>query len=150
MEKEFVRARSVRDVVLSSVLTIAGILLILLSSSIPVNIVGCCLAIPGVLMLIFMKTDYKDAETGFRFRRLIKYFPASKKPEVLAALKDNPGKAEWKEEDASANGLMVDIYAGKNVDKVFVRVSEFIPYNYEPCTDWFSYDEKDVTSLIEK
>lgn len=142
----FLRARSVRDVVISVVLTLVGVALIFVNS-IPVNILGCCLGIPGILMLLFLKTDYKDPENGKHYRRVIKYFPASRKAEVMSALKGDPDSFEWVEESA-ANGLMVDIYVGRDSDKVYVKVSEFIPYNYVPCSDWFEFDKKQAAKLV--
>ncbi len=147
MEKEFERVRSLRDIIISAAMTVVGIVLIVLPTSVSVNIFGTCLAVPGVLMLLFLKTDYRDADTGMHFRRLIKYYPASMKAEILAALKSDPSKEDWTERSA-ADGLMLDIYAGRGGDKVFVRVSEFIPYSYEPCSEWFVYDENKVASLI--
>ena len=73
MEKEFVRVRSMRDVIISAAMTVIGIVLIILPTSVSVNIFGTCLAVPGVLMLLFLKTDYRDTETGLRFRHVIKY-----------------------------------------------------------------------------
>lgn len=146
MEKEFVRAHSLRDITVSVVLLVAGIALIVMPKSIPVNIVGTCLAIPGLLLLLFLRTDYKDPETNLRFRRKIKYYPASKKNEILAALKSEPAKYSWVE-DSYSDGVMIDVYAGKNVDKVFAHVSEFIPYSYVPCSEWFTFDHKSAGEL---
>ena len=94
MEKEFVRVRSMRDVIISAAMTVIGIVLIILPTSVSVNIFGTCLAVLGVLML--------------------------------------------------------DIYVGHGCNKVFIRVSEFIPYNYEPCSDWFEYDVAQVAQMIAK
>lgn len=128
-------------------MTVTGIVLILLPSSVSVNIFGTCLAVPGILMLLFFKSDYVDLSSGQRFRRIIKYFPASRKNEILNALKENPSKVDWNAPE-SASGLMLDIYVGCNEDKVFVRMSEFVPYNYVPCSDWFTYEEAQVAGLI--
>ncbi len=147
MEKEFVRVRSVRDIIVSVVMAVCGIVLIALPTSVSVNIFGTCLAVPGVLMLLFLKTDYKDPETGNRYRRVIKYYAASRKSEILAALKNDPAKSDWNETDSS-NGLMLDIYVSRNADEVFVRASEFIPYNYVPCSDWFSFKSDSVAKLL--
>ncbi len=147
MEKEFVRVRSVRDIIVSALMAICGIVLIALPTSVSVNIFGTCLAVPGVLMLLFLKTDYKDPETGSHYRRVIKYYAASRKSEILSALKNDPAKADWNETD-SANGLMLDIYVARKADEVFVRASEFIPYNYVPCSDWFTFKSDSVAKLL--
>lgn len=147
MEKEFTRVRSVRDIIVSAALTAVGAALFI-PQSIPVNILGCCIVIPGILMLLFLKTDYRDSESGLHFGRIIKYYPASMKNEVMSALRDDPSKSEWKDSPSANDGLLLDIYEGKDTGKVFVRVSEFIPYNYVPCSDWFEFTREKAGSLL--
>lgn len=149
MEKEFERVRSVRDIVISMVMTVAGVVCVMMPTSVSVNILGTCLAIPGILMLLFMKTDYMNPESGERFRRIIRYYPASRKSEIMDALKNDPSRYDWKE-DSAASGIMLDIYYGKSVDKVYVRVLEFIPYNYQPCSSWHIYDVAHAAGLLKK
>lgn len=148
MEKEFIRVRSVRDVTLSLALLIIGVVLVILPTSVSVNIFGCCLAVPGALLLLFMKTDYKDAVTGERFSRIIKYFPASRKAEIMAALKGNPSDISWENLNSANDGLMIDMYNSKSEDKVCLRVMEFIPYSYVPCSDWFLFSADKVSRLM--
>ena len=147
MEKEFVRARALRDVIVSLAMTVTGIVLIILPSAVSGNIFGTCLAVPGMLMLLFFKSGYVDPSSGHRFRRMIKYFPVSRKNEILNALRENPSKVDWNAPEASS-GLMLDIYVGCDEDKVFVRMSEFVPYNYVPCSDWLAYEKAQVAGLI--
>jgi hypothetical protein len=148
MEKEFVRVRSVRDIVIAAAMTALGIILIIMPTSVSVNILGTCLAVPGVLLLLFMKTDYKDTATGDRFAKRLKYFQASKKSEILNALKSDPSGYEWKEDESNNNGIMLEIYSGKNGDKAFVRASEFIPYSYVPCSEWFTFTKDKLAALL--
>ena len=147
MDKEFVLVRSMRDVVISIIVAVTGIILIICPLSVSVNILGAVIAVPGLLMLFFFKSDYKDVQTGQRYSHKIKYYPASRKLEILDALGKDPSRINWNE-SASSEGLMLDIFIGKNNERVFVRLSEFVPYNYEPCSKWFSYDEDKVSSLI--
>lgn len=148
MEKEFIRVRSVRDITISLALLIIGVVLVILSTSVSVNIFGCCLAVPGALLLLFMKTDYKDAVTGEHFSRIIKYFPASRKAEIMAALKGNPSDISWENLNSANDGLMIDMYNSKSEDKVCLRVMEFIPYSYVPCSDWFLFSADKVSRLM--
>ena len=148
MEKEFIRVRSVCDITISLALLIIGVVLVILPTSVSVNIFGCCLAVPGALLLLFMKTDYKDVVNGERFSRIIKYFPASRKAEIMAALKGNPSEISWENLNSANDGLMIDMYNSKTEDKVYPRVMEFIPYNYEPCSDWFTFPSDRVSRLM--
>lgn len=146
MNKEFVRVRSTRDILISSVMTVLGIVLIAIPSSVSVNIFGTVLAVPGILMLLFLKTGYKDVNTGLVYKRKIKYYSATAKNDILSSLNGKVSSFDWTETpDGSA--VMVDVYEGSKSDKVYVRVSEFVPYNYEPCSDWFEFS-KDAASAL--
>ena len=146
MNKEFVRVRSTRDILISSVMTVLGIVLIAIPSSVSVNIFGTVLAVPGILMLLFLKTGYKDVNTGLVYKRKIKYYSATAKNDILSSLNGKVSSFDWTETpDGSA--VMVDVYEGSKSDKVYVRVSEFVPYNYEPCSDWFEFSKEAASAL---
>ena len=77
---------------------------------------------------------------------LLKYFPASRKAEILEALKTDPSKMDWSETEAG-NGLKVDIYINKKNNLVFVHCAEYIPYSYQDCSDWFAFSLDQVGNL---
>lgn len=138
MEKNFNRVHSTLDICISSVLVIAGVITVAIPSSVGVNIFGCCLAFCGIVLFFTMKNAYKDSETGLRYCKKIKYFPASRKSELLEALRSEPAKIDWTESEGG-NGLRVDIYLNKKQDSVFVHCAEYIPYNYQDCSEWFNF-----------
>ena len=138
MTMEFRRVRSAGDIIISSLLTFGGIALIFLPSSVSVNILGTMVTVIGIILMITMKSEYKECLSGLRYRKMIKYYPASKKGEILNALKGDPSRFCWKE-TGNGNGLMLEIYVCKSEKTVFARLLEYIPYNYEQCSEWFSY-----------
>ncbi len=138
MNKEFKRVHSTLDIVISTLLVVAGVVIVVIPSAVGVNILGCCLALCGVILFFTMKNAYKDAENGVTYSKKMKYFQASRKSELLDALKNDPSKADWTENGAG-NGLRVDIYINRKHNQVFVHCAEYIPYNYQDCSDWFSY-----------
>lgn len=146
MNKEFVRVRSTRDILISSVMTVLGIVLIAIPSSVSVNIFGTVLAVPGILMLLFLKTGYKNVDTGLVYKRKIKYYSATAKNDILSSLNGKVSSFDWTE-TPGGSAVMVDVYMGCKSDKVYVRVSEFVPYSYEPCSDWFEFS-KDAASAL--
>lgn len=150
MEKEFVLVRSMRDMIISSVVTVAGVLLVVIPVSVSLNILGVCLAVPGLLLLLFYKSDHKDVATGEKYHKTIKYYPVSRKQELLSALESGtPAKTDWKE-SSSSDGLMLEVLEGRDNGNVFVRLSEFIPYNYEPCGGWFQFDRQQAAAMLKK
>ena len=146
MTKDFKRVHNALDIIISSSLVIAGFVAIIIPSSVGVNILGCCLAFCGVVLFLTTKSGYKDCCSGLCFCRKTKYFPASRKAELLDALKTDPAKIDWSETEAG-NGLKVDIYINKKNDLVFVHCAEYIPYSYQDCSDWFAFSLDQVGNL---
>ena len=146
MTKDFKRVHNALDIIISSALVIAGVVTIIIPSSVGVNILGCCLAFCGVVLFLTTKSGYKDYCSGLCFCRKTKSFPASRKAELLDALKTDPAKIDWSETEAG-NGLKVDIYINKKNDLVFVHCAEYIPYSYQDCSDWFAFSLDQVGNL---
>ena len=147
MENRFNRVRSVKDMVISLVILVAGVAFIMVPDSVPVNILGYTLAITGLILFFVMKTAYKDAETGEKLKKTEKYFPASKSESVLKALSSDPKILDLKEENKD-NGLKIDTYYSTKTGHVFTQLFEYIPYKYEPCSPVFTYDISKAQKLI--
>lgn len=139
MTKDFKRVHNALDITISSILVIGGLVTIIIPSSVGVNILGCCLAFCGIVLFCTTKSGYKDCTSGLCFHKKTKYFPASRKAEMLEALKSNPAKVDWTETE-TGNGFKVDLYINKKNNLVFVHCSEYIPYSYQDCSDWFAFE----------
>ena len=53
---------------------------------------------------------------------------------------------DWNESE-TGNGLKVDIFINKKQNLVFVHCAEYIPYNYQDCSDWFAFSLDQVGNL---
>lgn len=148
MNKEFSRVRSGRDILISSLLIIVGATCVILPTGVSVNILGCCLAIFGIVLLFMLKTQRKDIESGIRYKLKIKYYSPKRKDEILKALSDRPSGIDWFE-NGSEEGLRLDIFYSKAADKVFVRCYEYIPYEYQSCSDWFALKMSETGNLTD-
>ena len=69
MNKEFIRVRSVRDLVTVALLIIIGSICIGFIPSQAVNVLGFFLLFAGLLLLFILKTGYADMETGEKFSK---------------------------------------------------------------------------------
>ncbi len=147
MTKDFKRVHNALDIIISSVLIIGGIVTVVIPTSVGVNIVGCCLAFCGIVLFFTTKSGYKDNQSGICFSKKTKYFPASRKAEILEALRNDPSQMDWSEGEIG-NGLKVDIYVNKKQDIVFVHCEEYIPYSYQDCSDWFSFKVGQTGNLL--
>ena len=135
MNKEFIRVRSAKDIIITILLLIGGSICVAIPSSQALNVTGFVLIFAGLLLLFIMKTGYKDTETGLRYCKSEHYFAQSSKDAILAQLKSNPTNLDMKAED-NGNGLRLDIYRHKS-GLAYYQLFEYIPYKYEPCSSTF-------------
>lgn len=148
MEKTFTRIRSTKDIIISSTLTIAGFVLVALPTSVSVNLIGFFMIFAGIIMLLFCKTGYKDAETGTKYCKTECFFPQSKRHGIESKLGGCPKEAEVIcTEEGSGNGLRLDIYEDKKTGSAYVQLFEYVPYKYVPCTKVYECDTDTLTDL---
>ena len=58
MEDKFIRVHSIKDIVISSILTITGTVLVIIPSSDPLNILGFFTIVTGLVLAFILKTAY--------------------------------------------------------------------------------------------
>ena len=146
MEKEFIRVRSVSDLITVILLIASGTLLIALLSSPAVNITGTFLIFTGILLAAILKSDYKDTETGELYRKKERYFQHAMNAPILSALASKPDSINLEEED-KGNAVRLDIYYNKS-GKAYLQLFEYVPYRYEPCSKVYQYDISKIQKLI--
>lgn len=147
MENNFSRVRSAQDIIISTVLAAAGILLVILPTSVPVNILGFTLAFAGIVMFLVLKSSYIYGKTGEKLTKKERFFPASKMESISKALATDPEKVDFSMEN-SGNGLRLDVYFSRKSGRVYAQLFEYIPYKYQPCSKLFEYQLKDSNALI--
>lgn len=148
MEKTFTRIRSTKDIIISTTLAIAGFVLVALPTSVSVNLIGFFMIFAGIIMLLFCKTGYKDAETGTKYCKTECFFSQSKRPDIESKLGGNPQEAKviCTEKD-NGNGLRLDIYKNKKSGNAYVQLFEYVPYKYVPCTKVYECNTDTLTYL---
>lgn len=147
MNKEFTRVRSVADIIISSSLIISGSILVAVPTSVSVNISGFFMIFTGVLLLMLLKTGFRDAETGERYSRKERYFPLSCRDRLLSSIRNDIRHVSLAEED-KGNGLKMDVYYSKGNGRAFVFLYEYVPYRYEQVSPAIEYGIEDVLGLI--
>lgn len=147
MEKEFIRVRSVKDIVITFSLIIAGSICVALPTAQSVNVLGFFLIFAGLLLLFILKTGYKDTATGLAYSKTERYFAQSIKEEIHRQLRSGKVNIDLGAED-QGNGLRMDIYHCKKSGKAYVQIFEYIPYKYEPCSENFEFDINEIKPLV--
>lgn len=147
MNKEFIRVRSVKDYIISSLLVISGLALSIIPESDPLVITGCFLVFGGIFVVILLKTGYQDTETGIKYRKTEKYFQQALHAALSDAIVSDPDKIDLSQED-KGNALKLDIYFNKSVGKAYLQLFEYVPYRYEPCSAVVEHEIDKVNNLI--
>lgn len=147
MEKEFKRVLTARDLIISLALIIAGGVLVAIKTSASVNIVGFFMIFAGLIFIMVLRSGYKLVETGEIYKKKERYFAQSLKDSIMTALSSSPESISLHEED-KGNGIRIDVYYSRKNGLAYCRAYEYIPYRYEPCSQFYEYKIEKVEKLI--
>ena len=69
------------------------------------------------------------------------------KAPIYNALESSPESIVLDEAD-KGNAIKLDIYYSKSSGKAYIKMFEYIPYRYEPCSKLYEYELAKVEKLI--
>lgn len=147
MEKEFVRVRSVKDIIIFLSLLILGSVLIMLPTGAAVNITGFFLIFAGIILALVLKTAYKDLDTGIKYQKKERFFQQAMNAAISSAIASKPDSVDLGEED-KGNAVRLDVYFSKSAGKAYLQLFEYVPYKYVPCSKIYEYEIEKVQNLI--
>ena len=147
MEKEFIRVRSIKDIVIFVSLIVAGSVLIALPTGAAVNITGFFLIFAGLILALAMKTGHKDPSTGETFMKKELYFQQTQHAAIMSAIAAKPESVDMREAE-KGNSLKLDIYYRKSSGKAYLQLFEYVPYKYEPCSKVYEHELCKVEKMI--
>ena len=145
MSQIFVKNRSVSDILISSVLSVAGILMIVLTANVSVQIIGFLTLVIGVLLFFTLKSFYKNFETGEKFKKTMKYFEIGSKDAIINALDTDPSKIDCTNEGAGT-GVLLEIFY--NEENTYIQAYQFSSFQYEACDEMKHFQTSQVRNLI--
>ena len=147
MEKEFIRVRSIKDIITFVSLIILGSVLVAIPTGPAVNITGFFMIFAGIILLLVLKTGFKDSETGEKYQKKEHYFQQTMNSEISAALVAKPESIDLGEAE-KGNAVKLDVYYSKITGKAYLQLFEYVPYKYEPCSRMYEYQLGRVEKLI--
>ena len=147
MEKNFIRVRSVKDIIVFALLIILGSTLVALPTSAAVNITGFFMIFAGIILALVLKTGHKDVETGVKYQKKEHYFQQAMHSSVSSAIAARPKTVDLGEAE-KGNALKLDVYYSKASGKAYLQLFEYVPYKYEPCSKVYEYEIAEVAKLI--
>lgn len=140
---EFIRVRSVKDIVISSILVIAGTALVFIPESEPLNILGFFVIVTGLVLAFVLKTAYKHSATGEKLQKKELYYSNEMREKLKSAL---TSPMDFKHAEAKGSTLRMDVYYSKS--RAYLQLFEYVPYKYEPCSKMYEHDIIKVGKLI--
>ncbi|MBR5568898.1 MAG: hypothetical protein IKW27_09170 [Bacteroidales bacterium] len=147
MEKEFIRVRSVKDILAFVTLIVGGSVLIMLPTAAGVNLAGFFLILTGLILAFILKSDYQDPQTGERYAKTELYFKQAMHAAVYSAIASKPEAVDLAEAE-KGNALKLDVYYNKASGKAYLQLFEYVPHTYEPCSQVYEYDLERIQKLI--
>lgn len=147
MDNLFVKTRSTKDLIISLVLLVGGITVVILPTPASVNIAGLFVACTGIVLLAVLKTCWKNIETNEKFKYKSHYFPREMESKLKEALEGSLKKITVDPSNHSS-ALKLDILYNKKTGKAFCQLSEYIPYQYHPCTEMLPKPIDEVLHLV--
>lgn len=147
MNKEFVRVRSILDYTISLVLLIIGCAIVIIPTPASINIVGIFSIFAGILLIVILRSAWKDKETGEKYHKKEFYFPQSSKDRIIKSVSEDIENIDIQDED-KGNGLRLDLFYSKHNGKAFLQVYEYIPYRYEPASEFFEHPVSKIGKLL--
>jgi hypothetical protein len=147
MKTQFIKVRTTKDITIFTSLILIGAILIALPTQMGATIAGATLAIIGIALIPLLKSGYRHRDSSETYRKLEHYFQQTKKSSLTSAISSKPETIELPKEQGS-NALRLDIYFSRSANKAFVQLFEYVPYEYEPCTEIYEYEASRVENLI--
>ena len=149
MKPHFYRVRSVKDIVISVTLIIAGIALMSYPSEIGITILGMFLFLIGSLFLYLFKSVYKKEGTKEIYHKRELQFRREILQTIQDAVLSDPNQIDMTKEGLGWT-VKLNIYFSREADKGYIQLYEYIPYNYEPCTQMLEYRINQIDKLLNK
>ena len=148
MKKNFIRVRSTKESVIFSLLIIAGGILALIPGVDSLNLGGYSLIVVGAVLALFLKSGYKDADTKELYVRKEFLFPKEMKVAILTALFSNPNSIELSK-NGESQALKLELFYSKASGKAYLQLFEYIPYQYEACSEIYEHEISKIGQLLE-
>ena len=146
MEQNFCKVRSMGDMIIVLLLILVGFGFIILPGFSTINIIGIVITLLGIVLAFTLKSAYQDKDTGEIYSKKERFFSQTKHEHLKHALAC-PSKFCSKGEDEGTT-LRLDVYY--NDTRVIIQLLEYVPFTYEPCTQFYEHDVDTAAAFIRK
>ena len=147
MEKKFIKTRSLKDIIIFSLIILVGCIFAILPIGTDANIGGYTLIIIGIILAFTLKSTYKHFHSSEKFHRKQLMFPMDMKGSILSAIDSRPENIDLTKE-GSAQSLRLYIYYNNQIKKAYLQLFEYSANQYTPCSKFYEYGTEKIEQII--
>ena len=147
MNQQFIKVRSIKDIIISSSFILVGFILTLLSLGTGVILAGCTLIVVGVILALILKSAYREVNNPGTYYKKELFFEPKHKAELAMAIKQNPANIDLSNEGKGLS-LRLDLYYSRVSQRAFLQLFEYVPYEYIAISEVTECDRYEVKHII--
>lgn len=147
MNQQFIKIRSLKDIIISSSVILAGFILTLLSLGTGVTLAGCTIIVVGIILALILKSGYRKVNNPGIYYKKELFFEPKHKIELLRAIEHNPAKIDLSDEGKGLS-IRLDLYYSRVSERAFLQLFEYVPYEYVAVGEIAECDRRDVKHII--
>lgn len=147
MNQQFIKVRSIKDIIISSSFILVGFILTLLSLGTGVVLAGCTLIVVGVILALILKSAYREVNNPGTYYKKELFFEPKHKTELTMAIKQNPANIDVSNEGKGLS-LRLDLYYSRVSQRAFLQLFEYVPYEYIAISEVTECDRYEVKHII--
>lgn len=142
MEYKFKKVHTPKDLIVSATIFAAGIGLYFLNGG-----VGFCLGLVGLLMIIFVKSGYKEDNKGLILKKKTIDINKSCRESVKNYL-DGKDTVPVVKEGNDGGSVLLEVYYNKAANTAYAQLSDYVNYEAQPVTEMVELHTPRVEKLL--
>ena len=147
MNKQFIKVRSIKDIIISSSVILAGFILTLLSLGTGATLAGCTIIVVGVILALILKSAYREVNNPGIYYKKEYFFEPKHKVELIRAIEHNPANIDLSDEGKGLS-IRLDLYYSRVSQRAFLQLFEYVPYEYIAVSEVTECDRYEVKHII--
>lgn len=147
MNQQFIKVRSIKDIIISSSVILAGFILTLLSLGTGATLAGCTIIVVGVILALILKSAYREVNNPGIYYKKEYFFEPKHKVELIRAIEHNPTKIDLSDEGKGLS-IRLDLYYSRVSQRAFLQLFEYVPYEYIAVSEVTECDRYEVKHII--
>ena len=147
MNQQFIKVRSLKDIIIFSSFILVGFILTLLPYGMGVTLFGCTLILVGAVLAVVLKSAYRKVNNPGIYYKKELFFEPKLKSEILRTIERDPSKLSLSDEGKGLS-IRLDLYYSKVSQRAFLQLFEYVPYEYVAVSEIAECDRNEVKHII--